>query len=128
MICSSTRDEFNFMNNDEEFDIGAFLVVKHTAEVRQKYFEDKRQGKWYLFNHSARNYYSVEANLEKGILPSNKLNYHSATVDYWLHNITSFDASLTKNVRLQDIDTVSNPSFLHTVFTIFLSTLGLVEF
>ncbi|RCN34227.1 hypothetical protein ANCCAN_19916, partial [Ancylostoma caninum] len=208
MICSSTQDEFNFMN-DEEFDIGAFLMVKHTAEVRQKYFEDKRQGKfkdaylsqvvftlnvmfgevfvdkgsdvyvfeysqapvafhssdkqyflgtwsgnhsenekiledfytesfvnfahrikpnneWDLFNHITRNYYSVEVNIEEGIFPRNKLNYHSATVDYWLHNITSFDASLTKKVRLQVIDTVSNPSSLPTVFTNFLFKFGLV--
>ncbi|KIH50210.1 hypothetical protein ANCDUO_19713, partial [Ancylostoma duodenale] len=45
MICGSTRYEFNLQNNDEEFDIGAFLVVKHPVEIRQKYFEDKRLGK-----------------------------------------------------------------------------------
>ncbi|RCN34777.1 Carboxylesterase [Ancylostoma caninum] len=209
MICGSTRYEFNFMNNDEDFDIGAFLVVKHPAEVRQKYFKDKHLGKitdaylsqvvftlnvmfgtvfadkgsdvylleydqpplafhasdmpyfigtcsqnlsenekvidhfysesfvnfaygrtpndeWALFNHHTRNYYSVEVNLEEGILPSNKLNYHSAAVDYWLHNMTLFDASLSKKVRLHVIDTVSNLSFLRTVFTTLLFAFGFV--
>ncbi|KAL6733466.1 hypothetical protein Aduo_004111 [Ancylostoma duodenale] len=209
MICGSTRYEFNFQHNDEEFDIGAFLVVKHPAEVRQKYFEDKRLGKitdaylsqvvftlnvmfgtvfadkgsdvylleynqpplpfhasdmpyfigtrlrnlsenekvidhfytesfvnfaygrrpnreWAPFNHHAGNYYSVEVDLEKGILPSNKLNYHSSAVDYWLHNVTLFDASLSKEVRLHIIETVSSPTFLRNVFTTLLFAFGFV--
>ncbi|EPB77549.1 Carboxylesterase [Ancylostoma ceylanicum] len=209
MICGSTRYEFNFKDNDEEFDIGAFLVVKHPAEVRQKYFEDKQLGKitdvylsqvvftlnvmfgtvfadkgshvylleydqpplafhasdmpyfigthlrnltedeklidhfysesfvnfaygkqpnkeWAIFNHHARNYYCVEVNLEEAIFPSNKLNYHSAAVDYWLHNITAFDASLSTKVRLQIVETVSNPSFLRTVFSTLLFAVGFV--
>ncbi|KHJ78261.1 hypothetical protein OESDEN_22119 [Oesophagostomum dentatum] len=46
MICSSTSSEFNLQHNDEIYDIGAFLVVKHPAEIRRKYFEDKREGKF----------------------------------------------------------------------------------
>lgn len=44
MICGSTRYEFNFKDNDEEYDIGAFLVVQHADEVRKKYFADKQLG------------------------------------------------------------------------------------
>lgn len=53
---------------------------------------------WAPFNPHARNYYSVEVNLEKRLFPSNKPNYHSTAVDYWLNNMTLFDRSLSKKV------------------------------
>ncbi|KAK6733627.1 hypothetical protein RB195_017403 [Necator americanus] len=45
MMCSSTRDEFNFQKSDDTYDIGAFLMVAHPTEVRDKYYEDKKSGK-----------------------------------------------------------------------------------
>ncbi|CAJ0608167.1 unnamed protein product [Cylicocyclus nassatus] len=178
MICSSTRYEFNFQN-DDIYDIGAFLMVEHPAEIRKKYFEDKKSRKvsdsylsqvvftlnamfsflftrkgsnvylmqydqgpfpmhsfdmphfigthmrsfdindkiidefyeksfvnfingrepnadWRSFNAQKRNYYSVVADLKRRLLPSNRFDYHSSVVDYWLHNITDYDASLSK--------------------------------
>ncbi|KHJ98992.1 Carboxylesterase [Oesophagostomum dentatum] len=209
MICSSTTSEFNLQHNDEIYDIGAFLVVKHPAEIRRKYFEDKREGKfedsylsqvvftlnvlfgsiftgkgskvylmeynqkpfpvhsidmqnfiglhmrpmskndkvidkfyaeslvnfahgripnkdWRSFDPRTRNYYSLEVDLDKCLLPSNKWGYHSAVVDYWLKNITKYDESLSQKTRSGLLNTVTDTSFLRKILIISLFGLAAV--
>ncbi|PIO68910.1 Carboxylesterase [Teladorsagia circumcincta] len=103
MICTLTRFEFDMWKTEKTDDVGSFLRVSHPEQVREKYFYDMSFKDWLPFDPSKRNYYSVEANFEKGIFPSNKMDYHSEIVDYWLHNMTEFDESLSRELLRKKI-------------------------
>ncbi|KAK6733636.1 hypothetical protein RB195_017408 [Necator americanus] len=83
----------------KEFDENEKIIDKFYEESILNFVYGKEPYKgWSSFNPRARNYFSVKANVDKGIRPIEKLNYHSSVVDYWLHNITSFDSSVLKGV------------------------------
>ncbi|PIO67150.1 hypothetical protein TELCIR_11117 [Teladorsagia circumcincta] len=89
----------------------------------------KPEKDWLPFDPSKRNYYSVEANFEKGIFPSNKMDYHSEIVDYWLHNMTEFDRSLSKKADTQllsgQVDVTAGFSIFRTALSALLFGLSL---
>ncbi|KAK6733623.1 hypothetical protein RB195_017400 [Necator americanus] len=109
------------------FDKNEQIIDKFYGRSLLNFAYGKRLCKeWSPFHPTIRNYYSVEINRGNGLYSSNKLNYHSAVVDYWLHNITLFDSTVPKNVQLDIIGTVSNPSFLRTAMTSILFVCGVV--
>lgn len=81
---------------------------------------------WLPFDPAKRNYYSVEADIRKGIYPSNKLNYHYEVVDYWLRNMTSFDKALSDVLRFDLYDVIPSASTARTMASIVLFGLALL--
>ncbi|KAK6040247.1 hypothetical protein COOONC_22248 [Cooperia oncophora] len=84
---------------------------------------------WLPFDPRKRNYYSVEANLNRRIFPRNKMGYHSEVVDYWLHNMTQFDKSLSEmantQLRYEQVDVTPGHSILRSVLSALLFGLAM---
>ncbi|ETN74421.1 hypothetical protein NECAME_12997, partial [Necator americanus] len=135
-FCGETQAPLPFHGADMPFFIGRHMrnfdkneqiIDKFYGRSLLNFAYGKKPCKeWSPFHPTIRNYYSVEINRGNGLYSSNKLNYHSAVVDYWLHNITLFDSTVPKNVQLDIIGTVSNPSFLRTAMTSILFVCGVV--
>ncbi|KAK6016148.1 hypothetical protein OSTOST_18371 [Ostertagia ostertagi] len=107
----------NFTADDE-------LVDRFYAKSFLNFIHGRKPDKdWLPFDPSKRNYYSVEANFSKGIFPSNKMDYHSEIVDYWLHNMTAFDRSLSKKAAIQLLSEQIDVTPSHSIFRTALSGL-----
>ncbi|CAD6187457.1 unnamed protein product [Caenorhabditis auriculariae] len=50
---------------------------------------------WDMYDSARRNFYAVEVDTKAGIYPMNMEDFHRNYADYWLINMTSFDADVT---------------------------------
>ncbi|KAK5971280.1 hypothetical protein GCK32_019509 [Trichostrongylus colubriformis] len=107
-----------------EFTADDELIDRFYARSLINFIHERKPNKdWLPFNPAKRNYYSVEANLMERIFPTNKMDYHSEEVDYWLYNMTEFDNSLFRKVSKQLRSNQEDGTPSYSIFRTVLSSL-----